>query len=103
MSTSYRKVFRIVLLSSIAAIATPALAAGLVTGTADAVRVVADAGPISSLPSPAAVNVDGDADADVEQPATAEPKRLTALTGRDDQAWASAQDVHLRTVTPAKR
>lgn len=102
MSTSYRRVFRIVLLSSVAAVVTPALAAGLVTGTADAMKVVADAGPIASLPA-AAANVDADADTDVEQPATAGPKRLTALTGRDDEAWASAQDVHLRTVTTAKR
>jgi hypothetical protein len=101
VETRFRRAFRIVLLSSIVAVVTPALAAGLVAGTADAVKVVADAGPISALPIAAAPNAA--ADDDIQQPATAEPKRLSALTGRDDEAWASAQDVHLRVVTTAKR
>jgi hypothetical protein len=101
VSTRFRRTLRIVLFSSIAAVVTPALAAGLVTGTADAVKVVADAGPIARLPAPSATAADVD-DGDVQLPATAEPKRLTALTGGDDEAWASAQDVHLRPIK-AKR
>jgi len=85
--------------SAFAAIATPALAAGLVAGTAGAVKVVADTGPMAH----AATTLDGGAAADDADAApsrsviaTGEPRRLSALSGTDDAAWASAREVQVR-------
>jgi hypothetical protein len=94
------KFARAIFISSIAAAATPALAAGLVAGTASAVKVVADAGPMSR-------NVSADADMQAgasestmasDFSATSGPRRLSPLAGSDEQAWSSARDVHVRSV-----
>ncbi len=87
-------------ISAVVAAATPAIAAGLVTGASMAATagetdnastiVGSDAmsgGSINSETSPVI--------------ATHGPARLSALAGTDDKAWASAHEVHV--VPPAKK
>jgi hypothetical protein len=99
VQSKYVKFARAILISSVVAAATPALAAGLVAGTASAVKVVADAGPMSRN-----ANVDADMQAGASETTVADfsatngPRRLSPLAGTDEQAWSSARDVHVRSV-----
>jgi hypothetical protein len=81
-------------ISTAVAVATPAVAAGLVAGTSVAIQTSSDAvnqtiystqddGGAASAPNPASVE------------ATHGPARLTALVGNDQAAWDSAHSVHV--------
>jgi hypothetical protein len=82
-------------ISALAALATPAIAAGLVIGTGQ-VFYVAD----SSTPGIATASVPTDqapaANRLRENYATHEPARLSPLAGNDKAAWDSAHAVHVQ-------
>ncbi len=99
MRSRLRKFSRAILFSSCVAIATPALAAGLVTGTAAAVKIVADANPVAGT-EPAETSAGTPAD---QSATSTEPRRLSDLAGSDQRAWHSARDVHPRLSTRKPR
>lgn len=81
-------------ISALAAVATPAIAAGLVVGTQQAVSV-ADSDPLGTT-SYAPTDIAPAASDVRENYATHAPTRLSPLAGTDKQAWESAHAVHVR-------
>jgi hypothetical protein len=79
-------------ISALVAVATPAVAAGLVAGTSAAMEAA------NNQINPTIVSTaDGDVAAPQIQPgiATHAPAKLSVLAGHDDAAWASAHSVHV--------
>ncbi|HEX3675483.1 MAG TPA: hypothetical protein VHU87_14530 [Rhizomicrobium sp.] len=93
MTNKFRRILMQLAISATVAIATPALAAGLVEGVSAATSTVAGANTI--LPDDtgggSATLAAAPADSHV---ATHAPLRLSALAGEDDAAWADARSVH---------
>lgn len=79
-------------ISAVAAVATPAIAAGLVTGASVATSAGSDAisSAVGTTDDAVGSNVD-------ESPtvATHGPAQLSVLAGNDEEAWKSVHSVHV--------
>lgn len=102
VSVRVRKFVRAIFLSSLVAVITPALGAGLVAGTAGALKAVADAGPIPREKDAMDERI-AEPDVIPARTADAAPRKLSVLAGSDDQAWASVRTVHVRTYRTARK
>ena len=82
-------------LSAIVAVATPAVAAGLVAGTSVALETSNTAIGSTIYPKNDSATTDGNT---ATETATHGPARLSALAGTDREAWNSARAVHMNFV-----
>ena len=85
----FKKLTRNLWISAVCAVATPALAAGLVEGTSAAVRTVADAATPPGLGG--VLPQDSTAIERLQHVATRAPARLSPLAGNDEIAWESVK------------
>jgi len=95
MRDSSKRFFMQLSISMFAALATPALAAGLVAGTGQAVALANDdavASDVSYSPQASAPA----ASQTIANYATHGPTRLSPLAGSDKAAWESAHAVHVQ-------
>jgi len=95
--SNVRKLSKAILISSFAAVMTPALGAGMVAGTASAVQVVADASTPAKILD--ADEQSGDMQASDDNSG---PRRLSPLAGNDQRAWSNAKSIHPRLFRKAK-
>lgn len=81
-------------ISAVAAVATPAIAAGLVTGASVATSAGSDAlsSAVGTAGDLAATTTDADEALNV---ATHAPVQLSVLAGNGDNAWKSVHSVHV--------
>jgi hypothetical protein len=92
MTSKFRRTLMQLAISAAVAVATPAVAAGIVEGVSAATNSVADV--TSIVPSDnggGAASVAAPTDSHI---ATHAPLRLSALAGEDDTAWADARSAH---------
>jgi hypothetical protein len=93
MTSKFRRTLMQLAISAAVAVATPAVAAGLVEGVSAATNTVADANSILPTDTDGGSSTPAAAPAD-SHVATRAPLRLSALAGEDDAAWADAKSVH---------
>lgn len=87
-----QKFFMRLALSAVAAVATPAIAAGLVTGASVATSAGTDA--ISSVVGTDGGDIAGPQDQSANV-ATHGPAQLSVLAGNGNEAWQSVHSVHV--------
>jgi len=93
MGEAGQRFFMQLAISAVVAVATPALAAGLVAGASVAASVGGDALNGAIGPGAATPDIDSDPSPYI---ATHDPARLSALAGNDDAARESVRSVHVR-------